>query len=93
MIEELDRKLKALEIGQTVTVIWYNPFEQNYTDTKSKITKISPKNQNLKIENSLIFFDNIYEICRTKNFPISAKFTFNKKVFTPQDNIANANKF
>jgi hypothetical protein len=62
MIEEIDRKLKTLQIGQTVTIIWYDVLEQNYTKTTGKVTKIHAKKQTLELENILIFFDNIYKI-------------------------------
>jgi hypothetical protein len=61
-IEEINRKLKTLETSQTVTLIWYDILEQNYTKTTGKIIKINTKNKSLEIENNLIFFEDIYEI-------------------------------
>jgi hypothetical protein len=61
-IEEINRKLKRLEIGRTITVIWYDFLEENYSKTTNKITKINTKNKSLELENTLIFFDDIYAI-------------------------------
>jgi uncharacterized protein YlbG (UPF0298 family) len=61
-IEEINRKLKRLEIGRTITVIWYDFLEENYSKTTNKITKINAKNKSLELENTLIFFDDIYAI-------------------------------
>jgi hypothetical protein len=61
-IEEINRKLKRLEIGQTITIIWYDFLEENYSKTTNKITKINTKNKSLELENTLIFFEDIYAI-------------------------------
>jgi hypothetical protein len=61
-IEELNRKLKRLEIGQTITIIWYDFLEENYSKTTNKITKINTQNKSLELENTLIFFEDIYAI-------------------------------
>jgi hypothetical protein len=61
-IEEINRKLKRLEIGQTITVIWYDFLKENYSKTTNKITKINTKNKSLELENTLIFFEDIYAI-------------------------------
>ena len=61
-IEEINRKLKRLEIGRTITVIWYDFLEENYSKTTNKITKINTQNKSLELENTLIFFDDIYAI-------------------------------
>jgi hypothetical protein len=61
-IEEINRKLKQLKIGQTITVIWYDFLEENYSKTTNKITKINTKNKSLELENTLIFFEDIYAI-------------------------------
>jgi hypothetical protein len=61
-IEEINRKLKRLEIGQTITIIWYDFLEENYSKTTNKITKINTRNKSLELENTLIFFEDIYAI-------------------------------
>jgi uncharacterized protein YlbG (UPF0298 family) len=61
-IEEINRKLKRLEIGRTITVIWYDFLEENYAKSTNKITKINAQNKSLELENTLIFFEDIYAI-------------------------------
>ncbi len=38
----------------------------------------------------LLLNKTLTQIIQNKKFPVSTKFTFNNKYFTPQDNIANA---
>jgi hypothetical protein len=56
MIEEINLKLKALEPGQTITIVWYDTLEENYIKTTGKLTKINlkkPKLRNRKYSNFL----------------------------------------
>lgn len=61
-VEEINITLKNLKTGQTIAVVWYDNLRQNYTTTNGEIIKIDAENKYLEIENTLIFFKDIYEI-------------------------------
>ncbi|MBE6787518.1 MAG: YolD-like family protein [Ruminococcaceae bacterium] len=61
-IEEINQILKNLKIGETITIIWYEVIEQNYTKTTGEITNIDVNSKSITIENCLIFFEDIYKI-------------------------------
>ena len=65
--EEINRALCGVRVGDTVTLLYYNSFEQNYIQITGHAQKIDIKNRQLQIEELIISFDDIYEIGVSKN--------------------------
>ena len=60
--EEIDRKLKNLQIGEEVTVIFYNAILEKYSKVTEKVTEINVKLKRFKIGERVINFSDIFEI-------------------------------
>lgn len=60
--EEIDRKLKNLQIGEEVTVIFYNAILEKYSKVTEKVTEINEKLKRFKIGERVINFNDIFEI-------------------------------
>ena len=62
LLEEINRTLCSIKVGDTVTLLCYNSFEQNYIQLTGRAQKINIKYRELKIGELIISFDDIYEI-------------------------------
>lgn len=60
--EELDLLIRTLKIGDTVSITFYDCFEQKYHIVTEKIIKINVKTRTVELENISIPIDNIYNI-------------------------------
>lgn len=65
MLEELDRKLRFINCGEILTVIYYD--NEEYIKITGMVSKISEISRSLTIVNTLINFDDIKDI--HGNFP------------------------
>ena len=64
MIYEINNTLKNLNVNDTVTVIFYDKFKQEYFQITGRTQGIDPKNQIIKVSETEIKFENIYEITK-----------------------------
>lgn len=62
MIDEINNILKNLNIGDAVTVVYYNSNEQTYLTVTGQVAKLDAKTQILTIAALEIKFSNIYTI-------------------------------
>lgn len=60
--EEIDRKIKNLQIGDEITVIFYNTTLESYNQITEKVTDINVKFKRFKIGEVFINFKDIFEI-------------------------------
>lgn len=60
--DEINIKLKNLQIDDIVTIYYYNELDENYKNITDRITEISHKYKNLKIGEWQINFKDIFEI-------------------------------
>lgn len=58
--EELDRLLKMVQRNQIVSVVYYCSHE--YLKTTGMVSRIDPTARVIKIVNTKIFFDDIYDL-------------------------------
>lgn len=61
-IEELNRQISGLKKGQIITVVYYGTYEERYLQMTGAVTKIDPYWHNLQLGNTIIDFEEIYEI-------------------------------
>ena len=62
MISEINNTLKNLNIGDAVTVVYYNAAEQTYLTAAGQVAKLDVKSQILTIAALEILFSDIYTI-------------------------------
>lgn len=60
--EEINRTLCGVAVGDTVTLLYYNSFEQNYVQLTGHVRKTDIKNRVLHVDEIIISLDDIYEI-------------------------------
>ena len=58
-IAEIDKALNSLRKGQTVTVVYYGIYEQDYLQLTGPVMKVDPYWNNLQIGNTTIDFSEI----------------------------------
>lgn len=63
--EELDRKLRLIQKNDIVTVVYYNKNE--YIKISGMVSRIDKTSRILKIVNTKISFDDLYDISRIQN--------------------------
>lgn len=61
-IEEIDTKLRRLNGHPMITVTYYSFAAQAYLEITGSVTKVSPADQILQIEQTKISFSDIYSI-------------------------------
>jgi len=61
-IEELNRIITNLTIGQLVTVVYYCSYEEDYCQLTGSVAKVDPFWDSLQIGSTIIDFSEIYEI-------------------------------
>ena len=61
-IEEINKKLKALEKGQIVTVVYYCEYERNYMQVTGTVGKVDCFWKTLQIGEVVVDFSEIDEI-------------------------------
>lgn len=62
--DEINNTLKILNTSDTVTVVYYNEFEQEYATISGLVQKINPKSQKLTVAEFDIKFEDIYTISK-----------------------------
>ena len=60
--EEINEMLISLEVGDNITVIYYNESEQEYIYLSGNITLFNKDKKLLEIGNNIIKTDDIYDI-------------------------------
>ena len=60
--EEINETLISLNVGDNITVIYYNELEQEYIYLSGKITLFNKGKKLLEIGNNIIKTDDIYDI-------------------------------
>lgn len=60
--EEINEMLISLEVGDNITVIYYNESEQEYIYLSGNITQFNKHKKLLEIGNNIIKTDDIYDI-------------------------------
>ena len=63
-LNELDEIFKDLLKGDMVTVVYYSALEENYLKVTGMVSKIDPDSRIIKIVNTTINFDDIYELAK-----------------------------
>ncbi len=62
MAEEINRTLLNMKTGDIVTVVYYYELEQEYKQITGKVALIDGKHRIIKVENTEINIDDIYNL-------------------------------
>ena len=61
-LSELNQKLISLTLGQIITVVYYDPIAQEYVQLTGILEKIDGQTRSLKIGETVIKIDNLFDI-------------------------------